>query len=73
MFKIWDADVFFSRPIGFASIKVSALCINGGSEIELDIFNDNKEQGTLTVITSFSSVTKKADLKEVEQSNDLKL
>lgn len=71
MFKIWDADILFSRPIGFSSIKISALCINGGSEIDLDIFNCNEKVGDLTVLTSFSSGTKKADLKEVQQSNDL--
>ena len=39
IFKVWDDAYWVKEMIGFTVAKVSSLCINGGGELEFNIYN----------------------------------
>ena len=54
IFKVWDDAYWVKEMIGFAVAKVSSLCINGGGELEFNIYNKQEKVGSLFLITSFT-------------------
>ena len=53
IFRVWDEDTFGSDPVGFASIKISQLCFNGGQDHSYKIFWVGKRAGTIRIISTY--------------------
>mmetsp|Transcript_11167 Transcript_11167/g.18766 ORF Transcript_11167/g.18766 Transcript_11167/m.18766 type:complete len:173 (+) Transcript_11167:297-815(+) len=45
--------MFYNEPIGFASVKLSAMCANGGGQFTFDLLFGVKIVGTLTIHTKY--------------------
>lgn len=54
IFKVMDKDLFYDDAIGFCSVKLSALCINGGGESNFDIYWNEGIVGTLKLMSKYT-------------------
>lgn len=76
--SLYDWERFRSHDaIGFCSIKMSSLCINGGGEFTFDIIHDDDVCGELTIISQYTPVQEMSynfDTKKIKsQTQDAKM
>lgn len=53
VFKVWDKNLLYDAPIGFASVKLSSLCCNKGGKLKFDLLFGFEERGWLSITTKF--------------------
>lgn len=55
MIRVWESNTLAaSTPIGFACIKPSQLCFNGGSERDYEVHLDGKKTADVRIASRFT-------------------
>lgn len=62
--RLWDENVTDSDPIGFAVLKFSQLCFNGGREKSYSIFWQGEIAGTIKLKTKFEDLERIENIKK---------
>jgi len=60
--RVWDEDTFGNDAVGFAIIKLSQLCFNGGVTRNFPIYWEGSKAGTVRLSTTFTDPVREETL-----------